>query len=118
MFRKRVKLIAAAAVVILLAAACSSSSKSAGTSSSTSPAGSTGSTSGGSKTYTIGLMTDLTGPGSPTAGTSPLGVKAGIGLAAQQGYNIKYVVADTGTTPAGALAAAQKLVLQDHVYAV
>jgi branched-chain amino acid transport system substrate-binding protein len=115
MFRKHTKLIAAAAVIVLLAAACSSSSKSAGTSSSTNAAGST---SGGSKTYTIGLLTDLTGPGSPTAGTSPLGVKAGIGLAAKDGYNIKYVVADTGTTPAGALAAAQKLVLQDHVYAV
>ena len=47
-----------------------------------------------------------------------MGVKAGIGLAAQEGYKIKYVVADTGTTPAGTLAAAQKLVEQDHVYAV
>ena len=38
--------------------------------------------------------------------------------AAKDGYTIKYVVADTGSTPTGALAAAQKLVDQDHVFAV
>jgi branched-chain amino acid transport system substrate-binding protein len=39
-------------------------------------------------------------------------------VAKQEGYNIKYVVADTGSTPSGTLAAAQKLVEQDHVLAV
>lgn len=76
------------------------------------------SSSGGSKTYTIGILTDITGAGSTIGGTFPLGVKAGIGLAKHSGYTIKYVVADTATTPAGALAGAQKLVEQNHVFAV
>src|SRR5262249_42929761 len=38
--------------------------------------------------------------------------------AAKDGYTIKYVVADTASSPTGALAAAQKLVDQDHVFAV
>ena len=76
------------------------------------------SSSGGSKTYTIGILTDITGAGSTIGGTFPLGIKAGIGLAKHSGYTIKYVVADTATTPAGALAGAQKLVEQNHVFAV
>jgi branched-chain amino acid transport system substrate-binding protein len=63
-------------------------------------------------------LTDLTGPGANISSTFPQGVKAGIGLAAKDGYTIKYVTADTGTSPTGVLAAAQKLVLEDHVYAV
>ena len=38
--------------------------------------------------------------------------------AAKDGYKIKYVEADTGSSPTGALATAQKLVEQDHVFAV
>jgi branched-chain amino acid transport system substrate-binding protein len=77
------------------------------------------STSGGTgKTYTIGLLTDVTGPGSVTGASTPKGVAAGIGLASQEGYKIKYVVADTGSSPSGALTAAQTLVEQDHVFAV
>jgi branched-chain amino acid transport system substrate-binding protein len=124
-----VKYLVVAAAVVVVSAGCSSSGKSASSSTTASsapsgsaaPSGSTasgGTTGSGGTTYTVGLLTDLTGAGSPTAGTSPLGVKAGIGLAAQEGYKIKYVVADTGTTPAGTLAAAQKLVDEDHVYAV
>jgi len=45
-------------------------------------------------------------------------VEAGIGVAAGEGFRIKYVVADIQSSPAGALAAAQKLVDQDHVFAV
>lgn len=75
-------------------------------------------TAGSSGTYTIGVMTDLTGAGASTDDTTPLGIKAGIGVAQAAGYHIRYVVADTGTTPSGALAAAQKLVEQDHVFAV
>jgi branched-chain amino acid transport system substrate-binding protein len=47
-----------------------------------------------------------------------LGARAGIGLAARDGYHLKYVLADTGESPAGTLAAAQRLVDQDHVFAV
>lgn len=91
--------------MVMLAASCSSSSKS------------TSSTSG-TTTYTVGVLTDETGPGASTAATSPLGIKAGVGLAGTEGYHIKYVVADTGTTPAGALAGAKRLVDEDHVFAV
>ena len=48
----------------------------------------------------------------------PAGIKAGIGLAAKDGIDIKYVTADTTTTPTGVLTAAQRLVTEDHVYAV
>jgi ABC-type branched-subunit amino acid transport system substrate-binding protein len=46
------------------------------------------------------------------------GVQAGTVLAKRNGYTIKYVVADTTTNPASVLPAAQKLVQQDHVFAV
>jgi ABC-type branched-subunit amino acid transport system substrate-binding protein len=119
------KLLVAVAVVLLAAAGCSSSSKSS--SSSSTSAGSTSSSSAatgsanssGGKTITVGVLTDLTGPGANISSTFPQGVKAGIGLAAaQDGIHIKYVVADTTTTPTGVLSAAQRLVAEDHVYAV
>ena len=53
-----------------------------------------------SKTITIGVLADITGAGSNTAGSFPTGIKAGIGVADKEGYDIKYVVADTGTSPA------------------
>lgn len=99
---------AAAAVSLMLVAGCSSSKSSS--------TGSGGGSSG--PTYTVGLLTDLTGLVASAEETSPLGVKAGVGLAAQEGYHIKYVVADTGSSPSGALTAAQRLVDQDHVFAV
>jgi len=75
--------------------------------------------SSASKTFTIGVLADITGAGSNTAGSFPAGVEAGIGaVAAKDGYHIKYVVADTTTSPTGAQTAAQKLVEQDHVFAV
>jgi branched-chain amino acid transport system substrate-binding protein len=45
-------------------------------------------------------------------------VKAGTVLASRDGYTIKYVLADTESSPSGALTAARKLVEQDHVFAV
>ncbi len=72
----------------------------------------------GSKTITVGVLTDQTGPGASEFGTAVAGVKAGIGVAGTEGYHINYVVGDTGTSPAGALTAAQKMVEQDHVFAV
>lgn len=60
----------------------------------------------------------MTGPGSNTTATAVQGVKAGIGVAGKEGYHFKYVLADTGTSLSGALAAAQKLVDQDHAFAV
>jgi branched-chain amino acid transport system substrate-binding protein len=69
-------------------------------------------------TYTLGVLTDLTGLGATNSFTIPKGVQAGIGRAGTEGVKIKYVVADTATSPTGALSGAQKLVEQDHVFAV
>ena len=104
-----------AAVVLAVSAACSSSS-----SSSPPPSGNAASSSGkaSGKTYVLGLLGDFTGPASATSKKMESAVKAGIGLAAKDGYHLKYVTADTQSTPGGALSGAQKLVTQDHVFAV
>lgn len=66
----------------------------------------------------MGILTDVTGLASSGNKTSVQGVQAGTVLAKRNGYTIKYVVADTTTNPASVLPAAQKLVQQDHVFAV
>ncbi len=106
MVRTRKMLVGAALAALVVAASFSSSSAP--------KAGASGS----EPTYTIGLISDLTGGLSSAEQSTPAGVKAGVGYEDAHGYKIKYVVADAGSTPAGALTAAQKLVEQDHVYAV
>ncbi len=70
-------------------------------------------------TYTVGLITDLTGAAASGGVSAQPGIQAGIDeVKAVDGYTIKYVLADDQSTPAGTLAAAQKLVEQDHVFAV
>jgi ABC-type branched-subunit amino acid transport system substrate-binding protein len=122
------RLIATGIGMLLVAAACSSSHNNVtsggptttnaargGQSTTTVP----GSAAPGSKgTYTVGLYTDQTGPAASGNKTSDKGVEAGIAWAATQGYTIKYVTADTASSPTGALSAAKKLVEQDHVDAV
>ncbi len=112
----------AAAAVLLVAAGCGSSSNHATASSTTSGTASSESSvttgSGSGHAYTLGVLVDLTGPGSTNSLKFPQGVKAGVALAESEGYKINYVVADTATSPTQALAAAQKLVEQDHVFAV
>jgi branched-chain amino acid transport system substrate-binding protein len=66
----------------------------------------------------VGVLTDLTGVSAAGFLTFPKGIEAGIGVTKGEGYTIKYVLADTTSTPNGALAAAQKLVEQDHVFAI
>jgi branched-chain amino acid transport system substrate-binding protein len=107
------RLLALAVVVLIAAAGCSSSSKTSGSSSTPG-----GSSSGKGTSYTLGVLADLTGPIADTGKSTPAGVKAGIGLYNSEGYNLKYVIADTGSSPAGTLTAAQKLVDQDHVFAI
>ncbi|MBL7492589.1 ABC transporter substrate-binding protein [Frankia sp. AgB1.9] len=97
------------AAVTLLAVGCGSSGSGGGTNA----AG-----SGSDQTVTIGVLTDVTGPAASGNKTFVDGVKAGTYYASRNGYKIKYVVADTATNPTTALAAAQKLVTQDHVLAV
>jgi ABC-type branched-subunit amino acid transport system substrate-binding protein len=105
--------VAVAVVALLAAAACGSSKKSGSATSTTSGGG-----SGQGKTYTVGLLTDVTGPGASSSKSSVQGVQAGIAEAQKEGYHIKMVVADTATSPSQALSGAQKLVTQDHVFAV
>jgi ABC-type branched-subunit amino acid transport system substrate-binding protein len=110
MSRNHARLGATVAVMLMVAAACSSSKST--------PTGSSTTTGTGNHTYTVGILTDLTGPAASGNKTSVEGVQAGAVLAAKDGYTIKYVVGDTATSPAQALSAAQKLVEQDHVLAV
>ena len=56
-----------------------------------------------------GILTDATGLAASGNKTSPQGVQAGAVYASKQGYTIKYVVADTMTSPSGALSEAQQL---------
>ncbi len=99
------KVLVGAAVLAMLAAACSSSSKS-------------GTGASGGHTITVGILTDITGPAASGNKTSVQGVQAGAVVATKDGYNIKYVVADTQTSPSATQLAAQTLVQQDHVDAV
>jgi branched-chain amino acid transport system substrate-binding protein len=93
-------------------AACSSSGGS----------GSGSSAAAGSKTITIGFVTDLTGSASSGFLTSKQGINAYLdrinAAGGVNGYKIKYVLADTASTPTGALTAVQKLVQQDNVFAI
>jgi branched-chain amino acid transport system substrate-binding protein len=71
-------------------------------------------------TYTLGVMFDATGPAAQPA--APKGVQAYANyinsLGGIHGAKLKVVSVDTGSSPAGALVAAQKLVQQDHAYAI
>ncbi|ONH24637.1 ABC transporter substrate-binding protein [Pseudofrankia asymbiotica] len=113
--RKRILGVAAAGATALLVAAagCGGSSGSDG-----GGGGGNASAPAGKKTITVGILTDVTGAAASGNKTSVDGVKAGVVYAARNGYNIKYVVGDTQTTPDGALSAAQKMVTQDHVLVV
>src|SRR5258708_9542751 len=77
---------------------------------------------GGSKTITIGFVTDLTGVASSGFLTSKLGIDAYLNrinaAGGVNGYKIRYVLADDTSTPTGALTAVQKLVQQDNVFAI
>jgi branched-chain amino acid transport system substrate-binding protein len=112
MSRNRRGLLVGVAAVLIVAAGCGSSGSSGGGSSNT------GSSGGSKKSYTVGVLTDVTGPASSGNKSSVQGVKAGTFLASRNGYTIKYVVGDTTSSPAGTLAAAQKLVTRNHVVAV
>lgn len=110
--KKRKILLASTVALAVTLAGCSSSNSS---SSSTTSASSGG---GATKTITIGVIADLTGPAASGNKTAPQGVQAGTAYAKRNGITVKYVVADTATNPTSALSAAQQLVQQDHVSAV
>lgn len=86
------------------------------------PAGAAGGQSSSSNVIKIGYLTDLTGPSASGFQSSEKGVQAYLNaINAQGGVNgqkIEYVMADTASSPTGALTAAEKLVQQDHVFAI
>lgn len=106
MIRPKIGLLAVSAAVLAVATGCGNSSTSSPSTPSSGP------------TYTIGVLADQTGPGASLTKTLMSGIKAGTALASKQGLTLKYVVVDTGTSPAGTLSGAQRLVQQDHVLAV
>jgi branched-chain amino acid transport system substrate-binding protein len=117
MSRIRWKLSLAVVAAILVGAGCTSSKSTPGaTGTAPSPTGSTAGAAGAAPTITIGVLTDLTGIGASPSVIK--GIEAGVGVAGSEGYKIKYVVGDTQSSPTGALTAAQKLVEEDHVFAV
>ncbi|MGO8864013.1 MAG: ABC transporter substrate-binding protein, partial [Acidimicrobiales bacterium] len=71
--------------------------------------------SGSEPTITVGLLTDATGLGASGNASSVQGMQAGQQLAKRDGYNLKFVVGDTATSPTTALSAGQSLVEQHHV---
>src|ERR1700724_347318 len=78
---------------------------------------------GSTKTVTLGLLTSLTGPLSAEFGKATVtATQARVALANDKheipGVTLKLVVQDDQWTPAGALAATQVLVNQDHVFAL
>ncbi|ADP82431.1 ABC transporter substrate-binding protein [Pseudofrankia inefficax] len=97
------------AAALALTAACGGSSK-------PSVNASTGQTA--RQTVKVGILTDMTGAASSVNKSSLDGMKAGIRYAGREGYDVKYVLGDTATSPTTALAVAQKFVTQDHVDAV
>ncbi|ADP81715.1 ABC transporter substrate-binding protein [Pseudofrankia inefficax] len=103
--RLRLRATVLLAALLLVATACGGSSDKAATATTT-------------KTYKIGVLTDITGPSSALGKKVLAAVRAGIGVAGTEGYKIQYVTGDTQSTAAGAGTAAQKLVNQDHVFAV
>src|SRR5262249_17811990 len=116
MFCKSRSLAAAVTICVLVAVGCSSASSSVGSNSTrTSVGGSSAGSGSGPGRPPVGVITDLGGLASPKATIFPLGIKAGEAVAAQQGANTTYVVADASSSPTGALVAAQKLVNHEQV---
>jgi branched-chain amino acid transport system substrate-binding protein len=134
---RRSKYVALSAVVIaatLALSACSSSKKTTSSSTTASAAGSTtasAGTSGGSSSSSapaggapikVGVITDTTGGGASGFSTTEIGIKAyfdAINKAGGvNGQKIEYVMADSQTSPAATLTAAQKLVQTNKVFAI
>jgi branched-chain amino acid transport system substrate-binding protein len=111
-------LLVAALVALVIAAGCGSSSKSGVSPGSSGSPSKLGTSIGSKGTYTLGVLADESGLGASSFSTFLPGIKAGFALANKEGYNFKYVVVDTASSPTGTLTGAQRLVQQDHVDAV
>src|SRR5258708_21990297 len=110
------------ACAVLVVAACTALAACGSSGSSSAPSPGASQSTGGSKTITIGFVTDLTGVASSGFLTSKLGIDAYLNhlnaTGGVDGYKIKYILADTNSTPTGALTAVQKLVQQNNVFAI
>jgi branched-chain amino acid transport system substrate-binding protein len=131
---RRVLVAAAAMVATTVVLSACSSSKKANTTPTTSSAATTAAATGsggaasssapakGTGSIKIGIITDLTGSASSGFVTTEKGIKAyvdGVNKAGGiNGQTITYAVGDTASTASGALAAAQKLVQSDKVFAI
>lgn len=80
---------------------------------------------GGSQTVKVGIVTSLSGPAAATYGeAAKAGVEGRLAAYADEGgecadsVDFQVVEADDASNPAGALAAAQRLVQQERVYAI
>jgi ABC-type branched-subunit amino acid transport system substrate-binding protein len=104
---QRLGLTAAVAAGLALVAACGGSSK---------PAASA--TTSVKETVNVGVLVDNTGAAASVNKTFVNGFAAGALYAAREGFDVHYIVGDTGTNQATALTVAQKFVTQDHVTAV
>jgi branched-chain amino acid transport system substrate-binding protein len=106
------------AVVSLAMTACSSSSNSGGSGGSSGGSGS--SQTGG--TIKLGVITDSSGVAASGFSTTETGIKAYVNsvnaAGGVNGKKLEYVMADSTSTPAGALTAVQKLVQTDKVFAI
>jgi branched-chain amino acid transport system substrate-binding protein len=119
MRKKALSAVVAGMAIATSITACSSSKKNTP---STGGATSGGSSAAAGGTIKLGVISDLTGAYSSGFLTTEKGIKAYVeGLNAEGGINgqkITYVMADTASSPPGALTAAQKLVQTDKVFAI
>jgi branched-chain amino acid transport system substrate-binding protein len=113
---------AAVAVVIVGAIALSACSSKSNSPDAAGPAPSVNNTAASGAPIKLGLLTSETGVASSSFNTVYQGVEARIGLQNAQGgvdgHKLEYVTADDTSTGPGAVAAAQQLIEQDHVYGI
>jgi branched-chain amino acid transport system substrate-binding protein len=115
-------LVALACTTLVAASSCGSSKPAASTSGGASTGGRTAAEAG-SRTFTLGLLTSVTGALADNFGpTTVAAAKARIDLANDThevpGVTFKLAVQDDQSTPTGALAGTQILINQDHVLAI
>jgi branched-chain amino acid transport system substrate-binding protein len=113
--RRAVAILAVTVAAALTVSGCSSSKASG-------PASKPTATAKAGAPITLGVLTSLTGSLSSGFTTVEAGVKARLAVenakGGVNGHQLKYVMADDASTPAGAVSAVQKLVQQDHVYGI
>jgi branched-chain amino acid transport system substrate-binding protein len=101
----------------LTVSACSSSSRKSG-----GPSVTNNQTQAAGAPIKLGVLTSMTGVASSSFTTVEKGVKARLAVenakGGVSGHQLEYVMADDQSTGPGAVAAAQKLIQQDHVYGI